>query len=582
MILLRCFMQFRPFILLCLLLLQSFNAAAQLSDPFASATSTTQDEFLPVEEAYQLHTEFTADDALRLNWQIADAYYLYKHSFKFQLLDDGQPIALTPQISPGLEKHDEYFGDVEVFYHYADVDLSGIPNKTNLSLQVTSQGCADAGLCYPPRTQYFQLDGIAGSSQEVDKAPQTSNTKPPPTTSNNSDTPTSLGYAILFALLGGAILNLMPCVFPVLSLKVLGFANDKNHSQAVHGLSYTAGVILSFIAVAALMISLKAAGEAIGWGFQLQTPWFVAALAYLFFVMGLSLSGYVELGGQWMGFGDKLASSSGYSGSFFTGILATVVASPCTAPFMGSALGYAVSQSPVTALLVFAALGLGMALPVLILSYSPALLNKLPKPGPWMDQLKQLLAFPLYGAALWLCWVVGKQTGANGMLAVLSGCLLLTLAIWLWHQHLLRRLLSALTAALAISLLSSSLLSASVPPSQGEWQTYNPNKLDQLRDTGEPVFVNLTADWCITCLANEKLTLSTDTVKQAFQSHGIHYLKGDWTNYDADITALLEQHNRTGVPLYLFYPPNQEPILLPQILTTQDVVGTFEQHLTNP
>lgn len=571
-------MQSRPLLLLWLLLALPLGAKAQFNDPLATTVNTTQNTFLAVEQAYQLSAEFEGAGKLRLNWQIADNYYLYKHSFKFQLTHDGKPIKLKTTIGPGLKKHDEYFGDVEVYYQYADVDLSGIPNQTELSLQVTSQGCADAGLCYPPRKQYFSIDGQQNLITEIsaaDSATTTSNqsvTNPSPISNSNT-----LAYAILFALLGGVILNLMPCVFPVLSLKVLGFANDKNHHQGIHGLSYTAGVVISFIAVAGLMISLKAAGEAVGWGFQLQTPWFVAALAYLFFVMGLSLSGYVKLGGSWMGFGNQLTSGAGYSSSFFTGILATVVASPCTAPFMGSALGYAVSQNAATALLVFTALGLGMALPVLILSYSPKLLSKLPKPGAWMDQLKQLLAFPLFGAALWLCWVVGKQAGADGMLTVLAGCLLLTLAIWLWHQSLLRRSLSAATALLAISLLTSSLLSTTPDQDKHNWQPYSPQKLNQLRSQGQATFINLTADWCITCLANEKLTLNTTTIAQAFERHDIAYLKGDWTNYNADITSLLEQHQRTGVPLYLLYPPHQKAIILPQLLSTADILDALEQ-----
>lgn len=572
-------MLFRPLFLLWLLFALPLSANAQTIDPFSTVTSTNQDQFLTVEQAYQLNSDFEGEGKVRLNWQIADAYYLYKHSFKFQLLQDGKPVDINSSISPGVKKHDEYFGDVEVYYQYVDVDLSGIPAQGELSLKVTSQGCADAGLCYPPRHQYLAIDNQLNQITEVDASAHlnTASAKALTPTNQAPATSSTLGYALLFALLGGAILNLMPCVFPVLSLKVLGFANDKNHNQALHGLSYTAGVVLSFIAVAGLMISLKAAGEAVGWGFQLQTPWFVAALTYLFFVMALSLSGYIELGSSWMGFGGKLAKGSGYSSSFFTGILATIVASPCTAPFMGSALGYAVSQNATTALLVFAALGLGMALPVLILSYSPKLLNKLPKPGAWMDQLKQLLAFPLFGAALWLCWVVGKQTGVNGMLAVLAGCLLLTIAIWLWHQNLLRRLLSAATAALAVSLLTSSLLSTTPTQDNHNWQPYSPETLSQLRSQGEPVFINLTADWCITCLANEKLTLSKEAVTQAFKNRGIHYLKGDWTNYDAEITELLEQHQRTGVPLYLLYPANQDAVILPQLLTVDGVLAALEQ-----
>ena len=374
--------------------------------------------------------------------------------------------------------------------------------------------------------------------------------------------------------------SLLPCVFPVLSLKVLAFANDKQHSHVIHGSVYTAGVILSFVAVAAILISLQAAGEAIGWGFHLQSPWFVAALAYLFFVMGLSLSGFIELGSQWMNTGNKLAAKPGYSGSFFTGVLATIVASPCTAPFMGTALGFAVTQPTAIALTVFAALGFGMALPLLVLSCSPKLLNKIPKPGPWMEKLKEILAFPLYATAVWLAWVVGKQTGVNGMASLLIGCVLISFAIWMWQGKTVTRCIAVLCAATALGLLSSPLLQStdSKTANNENWQAYTPSALTQLRQQGKPVFLNITADWCITCLANEKITLNTDSVQQAFNDSGIHYLKGDWTNHDPEITQLLRQYGRTGIPLYVVYGSVDsaqgavQGQVLPQILTTNIVL----------
>jgi thiol:disulfide interchange protein DsbD len=228
---------------------------------------------------------------------------------------------------------------------------------------------------------------------------------------------------MVFALAGGLILNLMPCVFPVLSLKVLSFASNSgaSHSQQrFHGLAYTAGIIVTFMALASILLALRAGGEAVGWAFQLQSPWFVALLIYLFFVMGLSLSGVYEFGSGFMGAGGSLASASGYKGSFFTGVLATVVASPCTAPFMGAALGFALSQSWLVAMVVFFCLGLGMALPFLLLSFSPALLRFMPRPGAWMNTFKEFMAFPMYATVLWLLWVLGNQTGVNGMATVVA------------------------------------------------------------------------------------------------------------------------------------------------------------------
>ena len=556
------------------------TSSANFTDSRSNSALLADDEFLPVEEAYILNIEFEPSDQgqqLRLNWQIADGYYLYRHGFSFKLMQGEQVVASDPQIPAGVIKQDDYFGQVEVYHHNIDISLSNIPPDATLSLTVTSQGCADAGLCYPPRSQQFELNSgkLSISSTTLDSATPDAAVSNAASATKTTDL-SSLPYMLLLAMLGGVVLNLMPCVFPILSLKVLSFTNDKTHSHVVHGISYSTGVVLSFVAVAAVLTTLQAAGEAIGWGFHLQSPWFVAGLAYLFFVMGLSLSGFVEFGGGFMNAGGKLAEKSGYSGSFFTGILATVVASPCTAPFMGTALGFAITQPTAVALLVFAALGLGMALPVLFLSCSPKLLNKIPKPGPWMDRLKQFLAFPLYATAVWLSWVVGKQAGVNGMAGLLLGCVLLALAIWLWNGKTLQRTLAASCAAIALGLLSSPLLKPipAATNSDQAWIAYSPEALQQLRQDGNPVFINITADWCITCLANEKVTLSTTRVQQALSDAGMVYMKGDWTNHDPEITALLRQYGRNGIPLYLAYSAdsNDPGTVLPQILTTDTVL----------
>jgi len=565
--------------------LNTFDSNA-LINPNTSIDGSIGDVvFLPVDEAYIINVLIEKDiekkQRLRINWQIAEDYYLYRHSFKFLLTDDkNQAVDIETVIPTGLKKEDEYFGKVEVYYHNADVSLKDLPQKQQLTLSVTSQGCADAGLCYPPRTHFYQIDTESGTVNKISENPLNSSTAANLNGDIGIDKQSeSLPYMLLLALLGGMILNLMPCVFPVLSLKVLAFANDKDHSQALHGVTYTVGVVISFIIVATVLISLQAAGEAIGWGFHLQSPWFVSALAYLFFVLGLSLSGVIEFGGQWMNFGNRFASQSGYSGSFFTGILAAVVASPCTAPMMGTALGFAVTQPPVIAVSVFAALGLGMALPVLLLSCSPKLLKKIPKPGKWMEQFKQLLAFPLYATAVWLAWVVGKQTGVNGMAILLLGCVLIALAVWFWttSNGTMTKILGALIAVASLTLLNSPFLTTDTGDDQPQnWTAYSPEILEKLREQGKPVFLNVTADWCITCLANEKVALDTETVQQALQNSGITYLKGDWTNHDPNITALLKEHRRNGIPLYLVYPSNQGEVqILPQILTSSILLEAF-------
>lgn len=407
---------------------------------------------------------------------------------------------------------------------------------------------------------------------------------------------TNLLLILLSALLGGMILNLMPCVFPVLSIKVLSLTSKSGSAPAqyrAHGLAYTAGIVLAFLLLASMLLALRAGGEAIGWAFQLQSPWFVSLLVFVFFVMGLSLSGVYEFGSRFMGMGGKLTESGGYSSSFFTGVLATVVASPCTAPFMGAALGFALSQSWMVAMLVFAFLGLGMALPFLILTFSPALMRFMPKPGAWMVTFKELMAFPMYAAALWLLWVLGMQVGVNGMVAVAAGALALALALWLMQKSTFssggwqwaHRGLSLVLVLLALSVLRTPLLDARTggmtmmddAEVAVNFEPFSAARVDELRRSGTPVLVNMTAAWCITCLANEQTTLSTARVQQAINDHGIVYMKGDWTNQDPEISRVLDQFNRPSVPLYILYPadPAAEPQILPQLLTPSIVISAF-------
>ncbi|MGB4248247.1 MAG: thioredoxin family protein [Pseudohongiellaceae bacterium] len=404
---------------------------------------------------------------------------------------------------------------------------------------------------------------------------------------------------MMFALAGGLILNLMPCVFPVLSLKVLSFASKSGaaHSeQRMHGLAYTLGIIVTFMALASVLLALRAGGEAVGWAFQLQSPWFVAILIYLFFTMGLSLSGVYEFGSGFMGVGSNLANKSGYKGSFFTGVLATVVASPCTAPFMGAALGFALSQSWLVAMLVFMFLGLGMALPFLILSFSPALLKYMPKPGAWMNTFKEFMAFPMFATVLWLLWVLGTQVGVNGMAVVVGACLLLAFGLWLLQKRTTAgpfwRTANAVICGVAVLFafyaLQSPLLEArqsTVASASGDdaefaddyFQPFSAARLADLQASGEPVFINMTAAWCISCLANEQTTLSSDRVLQSMQDNNITYLKGDWTNQDPEISRVLDEFNRPSVPLYVLYPgAGRDPVILPQILTPNLLIEAFE------
>jgi thiol:disulfide interchange protein len=555
---------------------QSFGAPDKA--PFG--LTGTEPGFLPVEEAYLLEVEVLDQQQLRLYWQIAERYYLYQHRFAFSLQDSTGQVDLRVDLPEGLLRNDEYFGEVEVYYDTADIQLRAPLPLQQATLTVSSQGCADAGLCYPPRKQFFEIDFTTGTIAPT-SAPgkATAATQAPQTTPPEEDT--SLLYMLVLAFIGGAILNLMPCVFPILSLKVLSFARSTDHARHLQSWVYTAGVVASFVLVAAILIALQRAGSAVGWGFQLQSPGFVIALAYLFIVMGLSLSGLVQLGGNLMNVGGGLADRGGLRGSFFTGVLAVVVASPCTAPFMGTALGFAITQPPHIGLLVFAALGAGMAAPLLLFSYSGAARKLMPRPGPWMETLKQILALPLYATAIWLLWVAGRQTGVNTLLAALAGALVLAAGLRLWRYTDWRKGL-----ALACLLGAVGLGSWRGPDENGSHAAqlaedkvaWSEQALIELRQAGTPVFVDVTADWCITCIANEATVLLTDEMTAAFAAHGVVYMVADWTNYNAEIARFLEGHGRNGIPLYLMYSsdPAKEPVILPQILTKSTVLDALQ------
>lgn len=533
-------------------------------------------EFLPVEKAYRLQVTSDAQGLL-LDWRAAPTYYLYQHKFAAAVIDGrGETSQLAVSYPPGKAIYDEYYEkELQVYYDTVAlrVDLPAHLKGQGWTLAVSSQGCADAGLCYPPRTQYFTVSGVGGVEQrfvEIDQLPSVAVgvLTGADTSAATSGSALNLPLVLLFALLGGIILNLMPCVFPVLSIKVLSLtsAHLGEHSKHLHGMAYTAGIVISFVTIAALLLVFREAGEAVGWGFQLQSPVFVSLLAYLLFAAGLSFSGLLEVGARWMNIGQSAATGTSLRASFMTGVLATVVASPCSAPFMGTALGFALTQTPIISLLVFAVLGIGMALPFVLLSWIPGLLEKLPAPGPWMQSFRQFLAFPLYASAIWLLWVLGRQTSIDQVALVAIGMLLLAFAAWLggggakrWKQAVA---LLVTVAALSIAITPSKAVDEKL------WEPYSRVRLDALRSEGRPVFINLTAAWCITCLANEKLALSSATFAETLQVNNIVYLKGDWTNRNSEITALLKEYRRSGVPLYLYYSPGSiSAQVLPQLLT---------------
>ncbi len=401
----------------------------------------------------------------------------------------------------------------------------------------------------------------------------------------------SLPLAFLFALLGGVILNLMPCVFPVLSLKALSFAaHAERGGMTRHGLAYTGGVLICFAAIGHALVVLRGVGTEIGWGFQLQEPVFVMAMAYVMFAIGLNLSGLYSIGGAVMGAGGALTARSGLSGSFFTGVLAAVVATPCTAPLMGAALGFALMQAAPAAFAIVLTLGLGMALPFLALSASPRLLRYLPKPGPWMERFRQVLAFPMFATAAWLLWVLSLQSGTGALLAALAGAILIAFALWLW-QATKAASARGRTAGVVVALLglagAAALIARADAPSQmaraleadPRWIPFTPNRLDELRAAGKPVFVNFTAAWCVSCIVNEQVVLRSDAVWAALKRKGVVAMKADWTRRDPEVSRALAEFGRSGVPLYVLLAPPRgtAPSILPEILTEGILIDAIAQ-----
>ena len=399
----------------------------------------------------------------------------------------------------------------------------------------------------------------------------------------------TLVAALLGALLGGLILNLMPCVFPVLAIKVVGFTKHAQDRRAhrVSGIAYTAGVVLSFIALGALMLGLRAAGESIGWGFQLQSPAVVAGLAALFTLIALNLAGVFEFGSFLPSSVASLQARHPVVDSFLTGVLAVAVASPCTAPFMGASLGLTATLPAPQALAVFAALGLGLALPYLAASFVPAVARALPRPGAWMDTFRKLMAFPMLATVVWLVWVLGQQSGIDGAGALLI--LLVGLALVVWALSLAGRarrwMASVSIAVMALlvwafaphvtTLAATPGATASATANSTGWQPWAPGAPEQLVASGRPVFVDFTAAWCVTCQYNKKTTLANADVLADLQAKNVALLRADWTRRDPAITAALSALGRSGVPVYVFYRPGKPPVVLTEVLSVDEVRATI-------
>ena len=393
------------------------------------------------------------------------------------------------------------------------------------------------------------------------------------------------------AFLGGLLLNLMPCVFPVLFLKGLALCqsgSEERHRLRTHGFAYAAGILFSFWILVGALLGLRAAGASLGWGFQFQSPVFLALMAGLLFFLGLSLAGQFEIGLSLTSAGGSLATKQGYAGSFFTGVLAVIVATPCTAPFMGAAIGYALAQPAVVTFCVFTAIALGLALPYVVLTLQPAWTRLLPKPGAWMEILRQAISVPIFGTVIWLAWVLAQAYGAAVLAALLVCLLLLAIAGWFLGRWPAQRWATVIAAAILLCVIGISVYApgklAAAPevqttgqPAQQQWEPWSQDSVSKYQAQGRPVFVDFTASWCLSCQVNERVALSQPSVKQALQSANVALLKADWTRHDEAITEALAALDRSGVPAYALYMPGQsEPQMLPEVLTpgiVLDAVG---------
>ena len=571
---------FPRFILLATLLLAATGAFAQSTSP--------GDGLLPVTQAFALKPVIAKPDTINLHFDIAPHYYLYRGRIHAKILTAGVTAGAL-QTPAGIKEHDPYLGDVEIYHDAVEASLpygaAGVMPAT-LKVAVTYQGCheVEPKICYPPNTETFTLptsgggpvgatggdsainggaprDSVTASLAAASAAPTSATPESGARTANQINM--GLAFALLLAFVGGLILNLMPCVLPVLAIKAVGVleSGESRQRARVGALAYAAGVIATFLAIGLAILGLRGAGHAVGWGTQLQQPLIVAVLACVLFAVGLSMSGVVQFGSSLGNVGTGLTRRGGAVGHFFTGVLAVIVASPCTAPFMGVALAYAFVAPAAHELLVMLMLGIGLALPLTLIGLVPALARLLPKPGGWMETLKQILAFPMYLSAVWLVWVLAHQRGADAVALVLVAMVLLAAAFW-WHARggPARRVGHVFTLVLALAGLASLYAVARVAPpvrtaaADDSSVAFSAAKLQSLRDTGTPVFVDIGADWCVTCKANEYAVLNTRGFRKLLQETGAVYMKGDWTDVDPEIGAYLKQFHSPGVPLYVIYP----------------------------
>ncbi len=489
-----------------------------------------------------------------------------------EVLENGAKLASESQGKAGASWQQAWAGDVWTASYPLSAQRSASPEQ--MALVFTADGKTAYRVQAKVEGEWPKLAAKAQMSPELAAALQ-ANANASKAPVNLDGDVTGLLAALLLAMLGGLILNLMPCVLPVLAIKVLGFANASNQKARVAGgVAYTAGVVLSFLALGGLMLALRAGGQALGWGFQLQSPAVVAALAVLFTLIALNLLGVFELANVLPSSVATLQAKNPQADAFLSGVLAVAIASPCTAPFMGASLGFALGLPAWQALAVFAALGMGMALPYLAASIVPAVARLLPRPGVWMDVFKKFMAFPMLATVVWLLWVIGQQSGIDGAAALLVLLLCVTMIAWaLSLQGRTRTWITIISIALfagSIAAIGSNVLKiqdAAVAQQSAGWQAWEPGKTEQLLAQNKPVFVDFTAAWCVTCQYNKKTTLSDSAVLEDFANKKVQLLRADWTRRDPAISQALTSLGRSGVPVYVLYKPGSAPVVLSEILT---------------
>ncbi len=495
---------------------------------------------------------------------------------------DAKQILLTVKTGGKEEDAEFYPFDADQIANAADQQIESLPDGVAIRLQRAADATA------LPQTLHGLVELSASEAYDL-TAKVTPGTLPAPalaatrTSAAASTTELNALTAILLALLGGLLLNLMPCVFPVLFLKGLALLNSSNEErgrQRAHGLVYTLGIVTSFWVIVAVLLVLRAGGRELGWGFQLQSPGFVAVLAALVFFLGLSLAGQFELGLGLTSAGGELAQKQGLAGSFFTGVLATVVATPCMAPLMGTAVGFALASPAWLTFVVFTALALGLALPYLALSMQPQWTRLLPRPGAWMETLKQLTAVPLFATAIWLTWVYAHlyaADGVNRMVGLLVCFLILAMAGWVLGRWPARWGSALAAVVLIVFAVALPLLKFSVETLV--WKPYTQANFEAARASGQPVFIDFTAAWCLSCQVNERLVLQSAEVESTLITDHVQLLKADWTQYDPAITRDLAALGRSGVPTYVIYPPGKvsNADVLPELLTKDVVLKALEK-----